>query len=343
MRLLTVVAAASLMISSAVLAPMSAHASGNPTPPDKPALSAQDRAFNSFLQSVRRDARAAGVSDRVLRQALDGLTLNPRVVELDNRQPERSSRATLDRYLEQRLTRTRIGKGRQMMRRHAAELKRAERATGVPARVIAALWGMETNYGGYTGNYSVIRSLATLAHDGRRGEFFRKELIEALKIVEQGHIDVAAMQGSWAGAMGHCQFMPTSFSRWALDGNGDGKRDIWGTLPDVFHSTGNYLKRNGWQAGERWGRMVKLPLGYVHRVGVKKTVSEWKRLGFRLEDGRPLPSGDIEAQLIMPDGQTGRAILAYPNYFVFRRWNKSHFFATSVGLLADELIVSASQ
>ena len=226
-----------------------------------------------------------------------------------------------------------------MYRKHRAELEKAAQKYGVPANYIVALWGIETSYGDNTGGFKVIPALATLAHDGRRSTFFRKELINALKILDAGHISSANMKGSWAGAMGQNQFMPSSFHAFAVDGNGDGKRDIWTSLPDVFASTANYLSKSGWKEDERWGRKVKLPQGFSKSLTgkkIKKPLSEWASMGITLPSGAPIPQADgIRASVITPDGLNGPAYLAYDNYRVIMKWNNSTYFATSVGLLAD--------
>lgn len=203
-----------------------------------------------------------------------------------------------------------------------------------------ALWGLETSYGAYTGGFSVIQALATLAYDERRSTYFRGELIQALKIVDAGHIKAEEMQGSWAGAMGQCQFMPSSFSNHAMDGDGDGRIDIWNSIPDVLTSAANYLHEAGWETGYTWGRTVQVPetlnqdlLGLDTRM----LLQEWADLGVKRARGAPLPTVDIEASLIQPDGAGGDAWLVYHNFRVILKWNRSNAFAVAVGTLADSL------
>lgn len=294
------------------------------------AFAAQD--FNLWLQEVKTEARRAGISEKTLDQAFEGVKPIPRVIALDRKQPEGT--ITFARYRQNIINDARIAQGRRMMREHRTLLERVSKKYGVPAQYIVALWGIETSYGNNTGGFDVIAALATLAHDGRRSEFFRQELLAALKILEEGHITHAKMRGSWAGAMGQNQFMPSSFHRFAVDGNGDGRRNIWGSLPDVFASTANYLAKSGWKEDERWGRAVSLPAGFdrdLVGLEVQKPLSFWRARGIDV----PRSSGDMMASIVTPDDTKGPAYLVYDNYRVIMKWNKSTYFATSVGLLAD--------
>jgi membrane-bound lytic murein transglycosylase B len=295
-------------------------------------------AFDKWLSGVRREARGKGVKPATLEAALRGVRPIPRVIKLSQRQPEFT--LTLDRYLQIVLTKERIDHGRARYRRHRALLRRASRAYGVQPQYIVALWGIETKYGAIMGGFPVIGALATLAYQGGRRRFFRSELINALKILDQGHITPDRMVGSWAGAMGQNQFMPSSFLAYAADGNGDGKRDIWGTLPDVFASSANYLHRVGWRRGESWGREVRLSKRF-NRALVNgrryRTVTAWRRLGVRRLDGGPLPRANVKGRVIMPIRNGGRAFLVYQNFRVIKRWNNSDYFAIAAGLLADRI------
>jgi membrane-bound lytic murein transglycosylase B len=270
---------------------------------------------------------------------LANITPDPRVIKLDRRQPEKTS--DFVDYRAHVVTRKRIRQGRLLMRQNARLLNAVSRRYGVSPQYIVALWGIETSYGKNTGDYDVIRSLATLAWEGRRADFFRTQLFDALKIIDQGDVTFDQMKGSWAGAMGQNQFMPSSFLKFAVDGNGDGKRDIWGTKADVFASTARYLAQSGWQAGMRWGRAVRLPHGFQPTyitLNHAKSLTEWSRLGVRNPDERPLPTAqDVRASLVAPDGVHGPAYLVYDNYRVIMTWNRSTYFATSVGLLADAI------
>lgn len=299
------------------------------------------QSFDVWLTGMRQDALDHGISQRIVDAALPiGLQPIPRVIELDRKQPEGTM--TFARYRERIVHPLRIKEGRTMMQRHAAELAEIERRYGVAPQYVVALWGIETNYGVNTGGFGIVPALATLAWDGRRGAFFRKELMTALEILDQGHITPEAMKGSWAGAMGQNQFMPSSFISFAVDGNGDGHKDIWTSLPDVFASSANYLSRSNWKAGQRWGRVVQVPdTVSENMVGlkVKLSLKEWKALGVTLPDGGPIPvEPGMVASLVAPDGLPGPTFLVYNNFRTIMRWNNSTYFATSVGLLADALI-----
>ena len=298
--------------------------------------------FGLWASEFQAEAKSQGISDALLTRAFEGMTPNDRVVELDRRQPE--STKTFTEYLQGAVSQTRINKGREMMREHQALLEKTAAQYGVQPRFIVALWGIETNFGGYTGNFSVVRSLATLAYDGRRGEFFRKELLNALKIIDAGHIGLNEMEGSWAGAMGQCQFMPSSFLAYAVDGNGDGRKDIWGTLPDVFASIANYLKQSGWNDELTWGRQVRLPDSFSGNLLTQYTdnktylsLAEWQKLGISTADGSALPERDISARLMLPGERYEAAYLVYRNADVLMKWNRSQYFVTAVGTLSDAI------
>lgn len=294
--------------------------------------------FDVWLEGVREEAAARGVSQATIDVALSGIQPIPRVIELDRSQPETT--ITFQQYMDRIVSRTRIANGREKFAANQEILATVTKQFGVPGRFIVALWGIETNFGKYTGGFSVIAALATLAHDGRRSAYFRKELLSALEILDAGHIAPDAMKGSWAGAMGQSQFMPTSFQRFAVDFDGDGRRDIWTTRPDVFGSAANYLSGSGWQAGQTWGRRVTLPAGFdpaLVSMDIIKPLAEWQALGVRRADGRDLPVADMTGSLVLPGGEGGPAFLVYENYRTILRWNRSHYFAMAVGHLADSI------
>ena len=295
--------------------------------------------FSSWLEELRQEARTEGISESTLHEALDNLDPIPRVIELDRRQPEFTQ--TFWRYLDSRVTEKRIERGRTLLKKHKELFDTIERRYGVQPRFLVAFWGLETNFGDYLGSFSVIGSLATLAHDPRRSDFFRSELLAALSIIEDGHISAANMLGSWAGAMGQPQFMPSTFVRYAVDGDSDGRQDIWYTLPDIFASAANFLSESGWQGDKTWGREVKIPSGFnLELTGkkVKKTLAAWQNLGVRKITGQDLPKVDIEASLILPAGHAGPVFLVYNNFHTILRWNRSDFYAIAVGYLADRII-----
>ncbi len=294
--------------------------------------------FPEWLEGVRAEARERGLKPETISSALDGLTPIPRVIELDRKQPEFT--LTLQDYLSRVVNENRVKKGRRLLRENAALLKEVTSKYKVQPRFVVALWGIETDFGRLTGGFKVVPALATLAHDGRRSAYFRKELFNALKIIDQGHIAADAMMGSWAGAMGQSQFMPSSFLNYAVDYNGDGRRDIWTTRADVFASAANYLASVGWRNDQTWGRLVKLPAAFdASTIGLKtqKRLSEWQTLGVRRADGSDLPKRELTASLVKPSKSDSRVYLVYDNYRAVLRWNRSDYFATAVGTLSDRI------
>lgn len=295
--------------------------------------------FETWLAGVRAEASSQGISEDILNTALSGIEFKPRIIELDRKQPE--GKLSFARYSKNVLTPERIRTGRALYRKHKALLERVSAHYGVQPQYIVALWGIETSYGANTGGFNVVEALATLAYDGRRAEFFREELLQALKILEEGHVSPQKMRGSWAGAMGQNQFMPSSFFKFAVDGNQDGQIDIWASLPDVFSSTAHYLSSSGWKGDERWGRSVVLPHGFpaaLLKGNPEKPLKDWRALGLKTPGGAGLP-GDpaFKATLVAPDGVDGRAFLVYNNFQTILEWNRSTYFALSVGLLADAI------
>ena len=294
--------------------------------------------FLNWLEGLRQEARSKGISDATLHEALDNLQPIPRVIELDRRQPEFTQ--TFWGYLDARVTEKRIERGRMLLELHAELLENIERQYGVQPRFLVAFWGLETNFGDYLGSFPVIGSLATLAHDPRRSDFFRSELLAALSIVDGGHISTSDMMGSWAGAMGQPQFMPSTFVRFAVDADGDGRQDIWYSLPDVFASAANFLSKSGWQRDKTWGREVRLPPSFnleLTGLEVEKTLAAWQILGVRKINGDDLPRMNMKGSLVLPAGHTGPAFLVYNNYRTILQWNRSDLYAIAVGHLADRL------
>ncbi len=299
---------------------------------------AQDAAFAGWLEQVREEALARGVRAETLARAFADVRLLPRVIELDRHQPEFT--LTFEQYLQRMAPDSRVREGREKLARNRTLLRRVTREYDVQARFLVALWGIESGFGRHTGGFPVIPALATLAFDGRRSAFFRDELLDALSIVDEGHITPERMSGSWAGAMGQNQFMPSSFVRYAVDFDGDGRRDIWSSRADVLASAANYLARSGWHGDQTWGREVRLPRGFdVSLAGLetRKRLGAWQRLGVRKADGGDLPGRQLEASLVLPAGQGGSAYLVYDNFSTILKWNRSTFFALTVGLLADRI------
>ena len=297
--------------------------------------SAED--FQIWLGKLRVEAEGKGISQSVLDEALAGIQPIPRVIELDRRQPEFT--LTFTQYRDRVVPQSRIKKGRVKYQENRDLLEEIGGKIGVQPRFIVALWGIETDFGRVTGGFKVIPALATLAHDGRRSAFFRKELLNALQILHEGHIAPKEMMGSWAGAMGQSQFMPSSFLAHAVDYDGDGRRDIWTTRPDVFASAANYLAKSGWRADQTWGREVKLPRDFDFALAdlkVRKPIGGWQALGVRQPDGGDLPTRQLSASIVLPEkGKMSPAYLVYSNYRTTLRWNRSTYFALAVGLLSD--------
>ncbi|MGG5808463.1 lytic murein transglycosylase [Falsiroseomonas sp. CW058] len=299
---------------------------------------AATQSFEAFLEGLRAEARRAGISSATLSRALSGIRPSDRVLELDRRQPEFTQ--TWEQYRDARLSQTRIDAGRRAFADNRATLEAVQARFRVSPRVIVAIWGLETNYGGFTGNFNVIEALATLAWDGRRADYFRRELLAALRILDAGHVAPDRMRGSWAGAMGHPQFMPSNFDRLAVDMDGDGRRDIWESRADALGSIANYLARSGWREEELWGREVALPAGFDPNDARRENtrpLRDWARMGVRRPDGGALPVADVEAAILLPGGAGGQAFAVYPNFNVIRRYNPSNFYALAVGMLSDRV------
>jgi membrane-bound lytic murein transglycosylase B len=305
--------------------------------------------FPDWLAQLRKDALARGITEKTVEAALTGVELQPVVVERDRTQAERTQ--TIDQYLKRRVDRKTVTTGRQMMSRHAALLAKIAAQYGVPANMIVSVWGLESNFGRFTGVRPTIASLATLAYDNRRAAMFREELFNALLILDRGDIEVETMKGSWAGAMGQPQFMPSSYLKYAEDYDHDGKRDIWGSEADVFASVANYLKRNGWVPGARWGRAVSVPAGAVEKIAAEAPrratgceavrqmtealpLPRWSALGVRTAQKQALPVSEMTASLFRAGA---RDFLVYDNYLVLLQYNCAHAYALAVGLLADSL------
>jgi len=338
----------SLGVALAAVAPLPLGARSRP-PAVPVSQAAPDRAFTDWLADLRAEALAKGVRAETLDQALAGIEPLPIVVERDQAQPELT--LPLDRYLARRLTRQIVARARQASGRHATLLRQVSAKYGIPAPVVVAVWGLESNFGRFSGVRPTITTLATLAYQTHRAAFFRAELLDALTILDRGYIDLAQMKGSWAGAMGQAQFMPSSYLRFAEDFDGDGRRDIWSSEADVLASIANYLKMHGWSSGQRWGRAVRVPAGAAAKIGEAAPLrtdgcdaarqltqplplTRWHQLGVRMPGGQRLPKSEIPASLLRIDN---RSYLVYPNYEAFLAYNCAHAYALSVGLLSDRI------
>jgi len=308
--------------------------------------------FEQYIVELKAEALTKGFTQSLINSSFSKVKFHKRAVTADRKQPEKVE--TLDTYLPKRVPSWKVKKARELYKQHHVILTEIGNKYGVQPRFIVALWGLETNFGKFTGGYNVVSALSTLAYEGRREVFFKKQLWAALTILKQGHIENVDMKGSWAGAMGQNQFMPTSFLAYAVDGDGDGKKDIWHNQVDIFSSMANYLQKEGWNDELTWGRQVKLPSDFDVSLAIpkntgsrknwlkawsktEKTLAQWQALGIRRADGTNLPNVAIKAALVFPDDNNGRAYLAYDNYKSLMHWNLSYYFVSSVGHLSDRI------
>lgn len=300
----------------------------------------QEEQFAHFVESLKITAKNRGFSQNTIDQAFIDVYLLQRSIQSDKNQLEK--KLTLDDYLKRVLTKQRIEKGRENFLKYREKLARQSDKYNIPPQYIVALWGMESSYGKLKGKENIISAMASLAFEGRRETFFVNQLMDALQIIEHDHIKAEQLIGSWAGAMGQCQFMPSSFIKYAADGDDDGIIDIWNNIDDVFASTANYLAKEGWDANLRWGSEVKLPDNFNQMLAglganKAKTVDEWQKIGvnFNIKNSEELTKN---AWIIVPDDLQGRAFLVFNNFNVLMHWNRSYYFALSVSMLADSII-----
>jgi len=329
-----------LVLATAVLSSIAAGQESGPPPPVP---------FADWLADLRKEALARGISERTVDAALTGLEPQPIIVERDKTQPERTQ--TIDEYLKRHVDRKTVKMGREMARRHAALLKKVSAHYGVPSSIIVAVWGLESNFGRFSGVRPTISALATLAYDNRRAAMFREELFAALRMLDRGDIDLAKMKGSWAGAMGQPQFMPSSYLKFAEDFDRDGVRDIWGSAADVFASIANFLKQSGWTPGAPWGTQVLVPATVEAKIEAAAPfraegceavrlmteglpLSRWRALGVRGSGRQALPNTATTASLVRAGS---RDFLVFDNYPVLLQYNCAHAYALAVGLLADQI------
>lgn len=314
----------------------SAQTTSQPTTAE-PSLEEMRRGFKQWVAAYRQQAAREGVNAATLTNAFDDAQLLERVIELDGAQPE-FTRAIWE-YLDSAVSDSRVSTGRTRLAENQAAANAAAQSYGVPAKILVAIWGIESNYGSNFGNYETIDALATLGYHGRREDFAKRELLAALKILQSGDISRERMQGSWAGGMGHTQFLPTSFQAYAVDGDDDGRRDIWGSIPDVMASTANYLAKARWKTGQPWGVEVVLPEGFDFsnaELDTKFSSREWAGQGVRAAKTGALPEFE-QASVIVPAGANGPAFLVGPNFHAILRYNNSTSYALAVGHLADRI------
>lgn len=310
-----------------LLLSLNANAEGDPT-------------FNAWLAALKAEARSKNISEKAIETTLENAIFLPRVIELDRSQPEFVS--TFFTYIQKRVTRQRVEEGKAKIKEHLALLEKVEAKYGVPKNILVAFWGLETNYGQNKGNTSLASALLTLAYEGRRADFFRQQLINLMRIVDAGHHEPNSMRGSWAGASGHMQFMPSTFLDYSVDANEDGRNDIWDNLPDAMASAANYLSTIGWKQQEPVALEVKLPQNFEYyqaQLGLRQQSKNWAMLGVTQVDGTALPTLENTA-IILPQGYQGPAFLVGNNFDVVMKWNRSVNYALSVSHLADQLVES---
>lgn len=335
-RCIALIGLAGAVIFASGLRPAQANTAGQKTAKPQ-AASKTEAGFRAYLDSIWPHAQAAGVTRATFDNALRGVTLDQRVLKPMSSQAEFVK--PIWGYINGAVTTQRIEKGREMARAYQSVLADVEQRYGVDRHVVLAVWGMETSYGGFTGKNSVIRSLASHAYAGHREEFFRNELIGAMLIIQQGHASPDTLTGSWAGAMGQTQFMPTSFLKHAVDYDRDGRKDIWSNVPDALASTANYLAAFGWQRGQPWGFEVALPAGFDisgHDPMEFRPFSYWASKGLRRPSGAAMP-GSGSATIMLPAGRNGPAFLLTQNFRVIKEYNRSNAYAFGVGHLGERI------
>jgi len=298
---------------------------------------ASSHTFEDFLVQIRQMATEQGVSKTTIDKAFFQLSPRPEALKEDRKQPEFNQ--NFWSYVNKRVTQTRLNNGYDTLKQNSSLLNKTTQQYGVPTYVLVSFLGIESNYGHHTGSHNLIQSLATLAYDRRRSNFFTRELIELLKLIDKNKIPLDA-KGSWAGAMGAVQFMPTSVQAYGVDANKDGKIDLWNDKQDIYASAANFLKKNGWAKGEKWGREASIPKNFDYRqtgLSIKKSVNDWAKLGVLRANRNRLPNSNMKASLIVPMGHRGPAFLVYRNFDVIMDWNHSILYAISVGYLADRI------
>jgi len=305
----------------------------------KTAKANRNTEFYAFLDNFWHTARKAGIKRDVFVKAFTGIKLDAEVNKAQKNQPEFVTPVWA--YIERAVSEKRLELGQKELNERAEILEKIEKKYGVEKQILLAIWGLESTFGQNKGKRDVIKSLATMAFRGKRTKYGRKQLIAALKIIQRGDISLEQFKGSWAGAMGHTQFIPVTYNHYAVDFTGDGKRDIWNSVSDALASTANYLKRAGWQTGKTWGYEVQVPKGYDYYRsgrGIKKTIRQWQRYGIKRVNGRQFPRPDDVAELIVPAGANGPAFLMLKNFRVIMRYNVSVSYALAVGHLGDRLL-----
>jgi len=295
--------------------------------------------YDKWLISLKSDALQRGISEETFNRAMNNVIITPKVKKLDKKQPE--TQITFNDYFKRTVNNARVNIGKKKYEQYKNDLFKIAEVYKVQPRFILSIWGIETNYGTYTGSFSVISSLTTLAFQGRRAKFFRKQLLDAIEIIDKEYIELENMKGSWAGAMGQSQFMPSSYLAYAQDFDKDGRKDIWNNHLDVFASIAFYLKSHGWDNSKTWGREVivsnKFLESYINNKNEPKTLKYWSDNNILRIDGTKLPYLNLKAYLVLPDGIKGKKFLVYDNFFTIKKYNASTYYALSIGILADRI------
>lgn len=336
MRSATHAAILALFLAAIVVVP-AGHLNGDSSGAMAQAAANKQADFQKWVQAFSRRARKAGISAATIKRAFKGVKYNPRIIEFDNYQPEFVK--PIGDYITRRTKPEDVARGKKQLRKYPALFRKLRRTYGVQPEYIVAIWRLESNYGANFGSFDVIEALATLAYDGRRKGFWSSELLEALRILQAGHVSRRKLVGSWAGAMGHTQFIPSSYLRRAVDHNGDGKKNLW-SIPDALASTANYLKKAGWQPGVPFGYEVKLPRTFPYELATKsvsRPVAAWRALGVTLRNGKPLPDYPGGTSIIMPSGYKGPVFMVTGNYRAILRYNNADAYALTVALMAEKL------
>lgn len=301
-------------------------------------VNAKAQSFDDYVLSLKHQALEKGYSQPLIDEAFNNVKLRKKVIYSDKNQPE--FRLTLDTYIPRALPKWKVAKARKLYKQYYPLLTKISAQYHVQPRFIVALWGIESNFGNLTGRYDVMSALTSLAYDGRRRAFFERQIMASLAIMKKDGISRSTLKGSWAGAMGQVQFMPGTYLAYAVDGDGDGKSDLWNSVPDALASAANYLNKIGWRDDMTWGRQVHLPKDFdLKTLDIKsaKLLSEWEKLGVRRYSDQALPTRQIKARLVVPDDRNGRIYLVYHNYETLLKWNRSNYFAITVGSLADRI------
>lgn len=295
--------------------------------------------FDRWLNQVRSEAGKMGISPRVISSALNGLTPDARVLSRDRKQGVFN--LTFLKFTNRLISKNRMDRGRQLIKKHSATFKRVRKEFGVPASVLTAFWGLETDFGGFMGDFNTMRSLVTLAHDCRRPELFRPQVFDAMRLVERGDLSLSQMVGAWAGELGQTQFLPSDYLRVAVDYDRNGRVDLIGSVPDVLGSTAKLIRSHGWRAGEPWLQEVRVPRSMAWDqadIAIKHSRAQWAKWGVTRADGGRLKADQLKASLLLPMGKNGPAFLAYHNFtHVYLEWNQSLIYATTAGYFATRL------